>query len=62
MNKITKKVTKKHILKGVYQRLGVTLVPYNLTTLKSWPTPKSWSTPELLQTSSEHQNKNLNYC
>ena len=31
------KITKYHVLKGVYQRLGVTL--------KRWLTPKSWSTP-----------------
>ena len=38
MNKFknTQKITKKHVIKGVYQCSGVTL--------KSWLTPKSWST------------------
>ena len=31
--KIAQKITKKHVIKGVYQRLGVTLKP------KSWSTP-----------------------
>ena len=38
MYEITQKITKNHVLKGVYQRLGVTL--------KRWLTPNRWLTPE----------------